>query len=79
MEDVSCEDCPVSLISRQSLDWLNLRNRVQVLSTEYGIQMFQPGKIHARDADALVLLEMEDRKHGHANNEALDLERPGSE
>lgn len=74
VEDVSSEDCPKAAVTRDSLDWLNLRYKAKSLG-QMGIPLFKPGAISAREVDALMAIELEDRKFEQARDEALELER----
>ncbi len=77
IEGVECDECPVSLISLESLAWLDDYYRARRAKEAFGSPPHSGGleAWPARDLDALDLIQMEDNKYEHAKYDAERSER----
>jgi hypothetical protein len=72
IEDTEIDECPVSLISPESIQVVEAHGRARIANQSCGAQMYGPdlSRWPARDVDALVLIETERTKEHNARIEA---------
>ena len=74
IERVECDECPKSYVTQQSKEFIRIHQRIKRANAA-GVQLYAPGQIDARTADAILVIEDEEAA---IQNARFDVERAES-